>query len=107
MEEIEIILQQNVTDYLEELILVLYENEYFGFEIDAQDYIQKIYDFIEQSISVFPYRNTPLKLLQLGSKYIFYKANPNTTWYIFFESSDNRFLITYITNNYSEIVQFL
>ena len=106
MEEITVIVQKNVTDYLGELILVLYQNEYFGFESDAQIYVQKIYDFIEQNISVFPHRRTPEKLSDLGSKYIFYKANPNTTWYIFFENNDSRFLVTFITNNHSEIVKF-
>lgn len=107
MEEIEIILQQNVTNYLEELILILYENEYFGFESDAQIYVQKIYDFIEHNLPIFPHKITPENLTDLGSKYIFYKANPSTTWYIFFESSDNRFLVSYITNNFSEIIKFL
>ena len=107
MEEITVILRKNVTDYLEELIFILYGNEYFGFESDAEEYVQKIYDFIEYNLPIFPFKKTPENLSQLGSKYIFYKANHTTTWYIFFESSDHRFLVTYITNNYSEIIQFL
>jgi len=107
LEKITIILRKNVTDYLEELIFILYKNEYFGFETDAQQYVQRIYDFIEYNLPIFPYRSTPLNLIDLGSKYIFYKANQNTTWYIFFENQDNNFLVTFITNNYSEIVQYL
>lgn len=51
-------------------------------------------------------KQTPINLIELGSKYIFYKASQNTTWYIFFETSGNRYLVTFITNNYSEIIQF-
>lgn len=107
MEEITVILQKNVTAFLEDLIILLYEKEYFGFESDAQEYVDNIYDFIEHNLPIFPCRNTPMNLLNLGSKYIFYKANQNTTWYIFFENQDNRYLVTFITNNYSEIIQFL
>lgn len=107
MEEITIILRKNVTDYLEELISILYENEYFGFESDAEKYVQKIYDFIEYNLPIFPSKETPNHLTELGSRYIFYKANSNTTWFIFFENQNNRFLVTFITNSHSEIVQFL
>lgn len=107
MEKINIVLHPNVIDFFEELIIVLYQKNYFGFESEAQNYVQKIYDFIEYNLPIFPYKKTPENLLNLGSKYIFYKANQNTTWYIFFENLDNRYLITFITNNYSEIIQFL
>ncbi|MCS3871009.1 hypothetical protein J3D55_003925 [Chryseobacterium ginsenosidimutans] len=107
MEKVNIILHPSVTAFFEELITVLYEKNYFGFESDAQAYVRKIYDFIEYNLPIFPYKKTPENLLSLGSKYIFYKANQNTTWYIFFENSENRYLITFITNNYSEIIQFL
>lgn len=107
MEEITVILRKNVTDYLEELIFILYGNEYLGFESDAEEYVQKIYDFIEYNLPIFPFKKTPENLSQLGSKYIFYKANHTTTWYIFFENVENRYIVTFITNSHSEIVQHL
>lgn len=107
MEKVNVIIRKNVTDYLEELVFILYENEYFGFENDAQEYVQKIYDFIEYNLPIFPFRNTPENLIELGSKYIFYKANHTTTWYIFFENLENRYLVTFITNSHSDIVQYL
>ncbi|SKB98194.1 hypothetical protein SAMN05660477_02205 [Soonwooa buanensis] len=107
MEEINIILQSNVIDYLEELVLTLFQKEYFGFEEDAQKYVQRIYDFIEYNLPIFPFKNTPENLLELGSKYIFYKANTNTTWYIFFENLGNRYLVTFITNSHSELTKYL
>lgn len=85
----------------------MYIKEYFGFLEDAIKYKDSLIDFIEKHISTFPYRFTPFALRNLGSKYIFYKANHNTTWYVFFENQNNEFLITYITNNHNEIAQFL
>src|SRR5690606_5677419 len=107
LEEIKVIFRRNVSDYLDELIFVLYENEYFGFKESAKDYVQKIYDFIEYNLPIFPAKQTPEKLSSLGSEYIFYKANQNTTWYIFFERSDNRFMVTFITNSHSDLVKLL
>lgn len=106
MEKI-ILLQQNVTDFLEDLILILFEKEYFGFEENAQLYVKNIYDFIEFELVHFPYKTTPKEINTFGANYAFYKANSRTTWYIFFEKSDNRYLVTYITNNHSEIIQYL
>jgi hypothetical protein len=78
-----VILQQKVRECLENLIQILFENDYFGFEESAQIYVSKIYDFIEFDIINFPYKIFPEKLKHLGTKYAFYKANENTTWYIF------------------------
>ena len=38
---------------------------------------------------------------------MFYKSNPRTTWYIFFDKEDNQYLITFITNNHTEIAKYL
>lgn len=98
---------REVEGYLNELSYLLFQKEYFGFLESSFDYVDNLIDFIEYNLAIFPYKKTPENLIELGSKYIFYKANANTTWYIFFENYDNRFIVTYITNNYSEIVQFL
>ncbi|NGM60497.1 hypothetical protein G5B30_01085 [Sphingobacterium sp. SGG-5] len=102
-----VVLQQDVADFLENLIWILFEKEYFGFEESAQVYVSKIYDFIEFDLVNFPPKRTPHKLRRYGSKYVFYKANSHTTWYIFFESRGARYVITYITNNHMEDVNFL
>lgn len=102
-----IILRKNVTEFLEELVQILFEKEYFGFESDALSYVSKIYDFIEFELPNFPFRRTPPELIHFGSKYAFYKANNHTTWFIFFEHFHKRYLITHITNNHSEEANFL
>jgi hypothetical protein len=90
LEEIIIQYKPEVEYYLEDLIDILFEEEYFGFESYAQDYGAKIIDFIENNISIFPSRISPRILKNFGSNYIFYKANQRTTWYIFFEKLENK-----------------
>ena len=107
MEEIKILYKPIVEEYINELIYILYEQEYFGFLEDAISYKDAIIDFIENNIAVLPAKFTPFILRKLGKQYIFYKANQRTTWFIFFEKKDNIYLITFITNNHSEIIKHL
>lgn len=87
--------------FINDLIDILFQQEYFGFEEDAQKYAFKIVDFIENAIFTFPPKIAPIQLQKLGSNYIFYKPNQNTTWFIFYELSQNKYLITKIINNHS------
>ncbi len=107
MEKINIQYVPAVEYYIENLIDLLFREEYFGFEIYAQNYVAKIIDFIEDNIASFPFRKTPIQLKDFGSNYIFYKSNQHTTWYIFFEKSENNYLITNIINSHSQEVKWL
>ena len=107
MEKVTIIYIPEVEIYLEDLVDILFYEEYFGFEDAAQNYAEKIVNFIEESIETFPLKKTPKELKNFGQNYIFYKSNQRTTWYIFFEKFDNNYLITNIINSNSEEVKFL
>jgi hypothetical protein len=107
LEKIRVLYKPKVEDYLNELSFILFKKEYFGFFESSFDYVDNIVDFIEYNLPIFPAKKTPQNLIYLGSEYIFYKANSNTTWYIFFEQSKNRFLVTFITNSHSEIAKYL
>jgi hypothetical protein len=100
LEKVKIEILPEVIVFLNELVGILFYKEYFGFEDSAQLYVQKIYDFIENDFINFPHKKTPRKLKKIGSYYAFYKPNNRTTWYVFFEKSKNRYLITHITNNH-------
>lgn len=100
MEKVKIEILPEVTEFLNKLVELLFYKEYFGFEDTAQFYVQKIYDFIENDLINFPHKTTPKKLKKFGSNYAFYRPNNRTTWYIFFEKSNNRYLITHLTNNH-------
>lgn len=97
-----IIFQNGVLNYLDDLVFILFKEEYFGFMQSSYDYVDKIIDYINNNITTFPSKKTPTELKNFGSKYIFYKSNQRTTWYIFFESKNNNFLITNIINSHCE-----
>lgn len=107
MEKIEVQYLAEVKVQLNNLVLILYEKEYFSFLENSFDYVDKLIDFIEFQLTEFPFKQTPEELIRYGSKYVFYKANNRTTWYIFFEHKNNRYLITYITNNHAEEINLL
>jgi hypothetical protein len=79
---------------LDSLVFTLFKEEYFSYSENAQLYFDKVVDFIILEINSFPHKKTQKKIQYLGSKYIFYKANAKTIWYIFFEKQDSVFLIT-------------
>ncbi|MCZ2100816.1 MAG: hypothetical protein LC107_04675 [Chitinophagales bacterium] len=92
------------TGFLNNLVTILYLNDYFGFIESAKKYTADIITFIEQKIHILPHHTAPeyFSKYQSGMKYIAYQANKRTTWYIFFKQSGNQFLIYYITNNHFE-----
>ena len=102
-----IIFQEGVLNYLDNLVYILFKEEYFGFMQSSYDYVDKIIDFIESNMATFPSKKTPAALKNFGSKYIFYKSNQRTTWYIFFENKNNNYLITNIINSHCQETKWL
>lgn len=97
-----IVYKDRFENEIDKLLEVLFVNEYFGFEDSALNYVEKIYDFIKNNISKPISKNSPLVYQKFGKKFIKYKANNNTSWYIFFDQKEHRFLINHITNNHSQ-----
>lgn len=97
-----VIFNNKVLKYFDELVYVLFKEDYFSYAENAQLYVDKIVDFIIMEINSFPHKITPQKLKYLGSNYIFYKVNNRTTWYIFFEKKNHNYLVTGIINNHCE-----
>ena len=107
MEKARVKYKEEVAEYLNQLTLHLFNLEYFSYLENAIAYKNRIIHFIEYNINTFPHRITPARLKHLGSKYIFYNSNQRTTWYVIFEQKEQKFLITYITNNFSEDVKWI
>ncbi len=91
--------------YLRDLVYFLFQNEYFGFEEDAKNYVDRITFFIEESISTYPSKTSPEEFKIFGEKFMLYKANAQTTWYIFFDCDEDKFLIKFITNNHTDFIK--
>ena len=107
-------MSKTIVQYLPEIELflnnlsdVLFEKNYFSFLQYSENYVDDLTNFIEQNISKYPHKTTPKSLVKWGMFYFFYKANNRTTWYIFFEKKEHRFLITHITNKHIQDISFL
>ncbi|MDX6188975.1 hypothetical protein SGQ83_06425 [Flavobacterium sp. Fl-318] len=98
--KIEVVFTRGVIRYLDNLVVTLYEKEYFGSVDAAERYVSNIYDAVPEKIQKGLHKKTPTMLRYLGSDYIFCKTNSRTTWYVFFEKSKQNYLITGILNNY-------
>lgn len=95
---------EDFVDYLNNLVTILYEQDYFGFIESAKQYTSDIINFIRQNIGKSPHYPAPeyFSKYKPDMDYIMYRANKSTTWYIFFTQRENQFFIYYITNNHIE-----
>ena len=101
MEKI-IIFQRNVQIFLEDLVDILFEKEYFGFKEDAKIYVNEIVQYVNHHNFETGIKKTPDSHKKFGKYYLKYKANNRTFWYIFFDRKENRFLVNHILNNHSK-----
>ncbi len=97
-----IIYDDNVLDYLDSLVDILLDKEYFSFYESSEKYVDGILDYLEKNIFTKSKKVAPKYFNRFGKKlyYIFYKPNNRTTWFIFFQIKNDRYLIKYITNNH-------
>lgn len=100
--EINVIYSENFRNYLDLLAQIFYKLGYFGFIEDVDVYFDILYDFIENSIDLPITRNSPKNFKKFGEKFLKYKANNRTTWYIFFDQKGNKFLVNHILNNHHQ-----
>jgi len=98
-----VILDEKVVDYLNELVEILYEENYFGLKSSAYDYVEWIFDSIEHDIATQPYKTAPTYFSKYGKNlyYSIFKRNNNTEWYVFFNLDENVFYVRYIGNNHT------
>ena len=100
--EREIIFSKKVEIYLDKLMLLLFEEGYFGFSDSAKLYVDHLISYIGDHIGIHPSKIAPDYFQRFGQnmKYITYRANKNTSWYIFYQERNNIYLIRHITNNH-------
>lgn len=89
--------------YLNELVDILYEKDYFGLKSYAYDYVGWIIDTIERDIESTPHKTAPLYFSRYGKDlfYSVFKRNKNTQWYVFFNLENDLYYIRYIGNNHT------
>lgn len=102
-----IIYSEGVVDFLNDLVGILFEKEYFGFMDSSKEYVDRITNDIESLIDVKRHRKTPKRLQRHGSYYAAFKGSKRTTWYVFFDKYDGHYYIEFITNNHSAKASFI
>ncbi|MCP9767768.1 hypothetical protein EGI22_07570 [Lacihabitans sp. LS3-19] len=94
---VEISLSPALDNKLQELVHILWENDYFGFVESAENYVNRIYDFISKINKKPKYK---CKNQKYGRYYAMFKMNSNTTFYIVFENFGDKYLVNTIFNNH-------
>ena len=101
-----------VKQYFNDLITILYEKGYFGYEETAKKYVDKLLDDIVTKLPAKPHKPAPkyFDIYGKNMKYAVFPKNRRTKWYVFFtvywENDEKVYLVRYIANNHT-IAQYL
>lgn len=98
---------KEVVAFLNELVDILFEKEYFGFKDSAKDYVEQLVTEITGTIKNKHKKTAPDYFSKYAHNlyYATYRRN-KTTWYVFFYYTRDTYYIRYIGNNYN-IGQYL
>ena len=96
-------------DYLEELVIILYQKGYFSWLDTSQKYVDELYVDIQTNLPTKQHRRAPDRYKIYGEDvhYASFKKNRRTTWYAFFtkyqdENNQIIYLVGYIGNNHTD-----
>ena len=98
--------------YLQDLVSILYQKEYFGFKECAQKYVDNLIFEIETTLPTRLHKPAPKHFDKYGKsmKYAVFRKSKNTYWYVFFkaykEKGETVYLIRYIGNNHT-VAQYM
>ena len=107
-----VIFTKKVLLYFEELIIILYDKEYFGLLETSKRYVDELVDDILTNLPTKQHKPAPKYFNKYGKGmyYASFKKNKRTTWYAFFckyrENGETIYLIRYIANNHT-VAQYL
>lgn len=75
-----------VRKYLMELIQILYKKEYFGFEENAQKYVEEVIFDIKTNLPLMLHKPAPPYFDRYGKKMLYatFRKNKTTQWYVFY-----------------------
>ena len=97
----------SVAEYFNDLVDILFYENYFTFEEGAIHYVTSLIKLVEDQIQIKKHHLTPSLISVRGKYSVSFNINQRTTWYFVFEKSDNLYLITYVFDNYSKEAQYL
>ena len=101
-----------VRNYLQDLAVILYEKEYFGFEDSARKYVIELFEDIKTTLPILPSKPAPEHFEKYGKnmEYVVFRKNKHTQWYVFFrvykKNGEDIYQVRYIANNHT-VAQYL
>ena len=97
LQKMNVLVRPEVFEYLFELIRILYEEEYFGFEADAIDYVNELLDDIQTTLPKRVHKLAPEYFSKYGKdmEYARFPRNKRTTWYAFFNTYKDKEKVIY------------
>lgn len=104
--ENEIVYQKQVLEFLDDLMFILFKNEYFSYQENAIQYVENLVHYISNNINKPPEKFTPKPLQKFAHYFFTYAANNHTTWYILYHKQEHRYIISHIFNNHCKEAQY-
>jgi len=107
-----VIILPEVLQYLDKLVFILFQKEYFSFLDTSQKYVDELIDDIQTNLPTKLHRPAPNYFRKYGKnmKYASFRKNKHTIWYIFFnkykQNEEVFYFIRYIANNHT-VAQYL
>ena len=107
-----IVILPDVLDYLDDLVIILYKENYFGFLETASNYVKDLLIDIKINLPAKQHKPAPEYFNRYGEdmEYASFIKNKHTTWYAFFTKYEDNgeiiYLVRYIANNHT-IAQYL
>ena len=101
-----------VYKFLESLVSILYENEYFGLRESAHKYVDDLFDDIITNLPLKLHKPAPKQFDKYGKgmNYAVFRKSKRTSWYVFFKTYRKNdeivHLVRYVANNHV-IAQYL
>ena len=96
-----------VRQYLNEVALILYRKDYFGFEETAVKYVEDLFEVIKTTLPSRHKMFAPPYFDRYGAHmyYSIFRKNKTTQWYVFFSIYKDKedeivYLVRYISNNH-------
>jgi hypothetical protein len=90
VEKVTILFTDEVLDYLDNLIYILYQDKYFSFLENSHNYVLGIYDFIDENIPSAYIKTAPKSLLKYGDFLYFlqFQSKNNLVYFLLQKTVD-------------------
>ena len=103
-----VVVTTEVYEFLENLVITLYEQGYFGLEENARKYVDELYEDITQTLPSRLKKSAPPHYDKYGKGlyYAAFKKSKRTSWYAFFriyqKDGELYYQVRHIDNNHTE-----